>query len=88
MACGCSNRAESNIDGLSVGPSGLFYQNLGRLRNVLNMLFTFCVDFDRWSMIIVDSPPLSVCSLSSFLHIVRKSIGSLSPMSEAQVCSN
>jgi hypothetical protein len=36
MSSCSSNHVESNIDGLSVGPSGIFRQNLGRLRIVLN----------------------------------------------------
>ena len=72
MSCSCSNRAKSKIDGLFVGPSGMFRQNLRRLRNVLNMLFTFCVDFDGWSVITADSPPPSAHSLDSSLYVIGK----------------
>jgi hypothetical protein len=36
MSSCSSNHVESNINGLSVGPSGIFCQNLGKLRIVLN----------------------------------------------------
>jgi hypothetical protein len=65
MSCGCLNHAKLNIDGLSVGPSEMFYQNHRRLRNILSMLFTFCVDFDGWSITTVDSLPPLVCTLGS-----------------------
>ena len=88
MSCGCSNHVESKIDRLSIGPGRMFHQNLRMLRNVLNMSFTFNVDFDGWSMTTADSSPPSVYSIGSSLYVVEKSTGSPPLVSETPVYSN